>query len=141
MGDKKKLKPEEDPKIKMYRLKLDVDIEAESIDAARLQAKTRVAELVKTDLSEKVSRVVRKKYSSRADRLAEAQQKINDALSIVNELKDEIQEWYDNLPENFQNGDKGSALSECVSNLESVETSIEDAESNCDSVEFPGMFD
>ena len=141
MANEKEKQRDPEPKIKMYRLKIDVDIEAESIDAARLQAKTRVAELVKTDLGEKVQRVVRKKYSSRADRLDEAKIHLDEALGIVDELKDEIQEWHDNLPENFQNGDKGSALEDCVTNLETVADSINDAVSNCDSVEFPGMFD
>lgn len=140
MVDKKSIPPEEEPKIKMYRLKIDVDIEAESIDAARLQAKTRVAELVKTNLGEKVQRVVRKKYSSRADRLAEARSMIEDARAIVDELKVEIEEWRDGLPENLQGGEKYSSLEECASNLESVDSSLDEAESNCDSVEFPGMF-
>jgi len=141
MADKKEKKRDPEPKIKMYRLKIDVEIEAESIDGARLQAKTRVAELVKTDLGEKVERVVRAKYSSRADRLDKARSMIEDAKGIVEELKDEIQEWHDNLPDAFRDGDKGSALEDCVSNLEQVETDIEEALSNCDSVEFPGMFD
>ena len=43
---------------------------------------------------------------------------ISTAFSAIEELKDELQNWYDNLPENFQNGDKGSALQDSISNLE-----------------------
>ena len=35
-------------------------------------------------------------------------------------LKDELQEWYDNLPENFQNGSKGESLQEAIDALESA---------------------
>lgn len=49
---------------------------------------------------------------------------LEDALSgaygIAGELRDELQEWYDNLPENFQNGDKGQRLEEAISGLEDV---------------------
>jgi hypothetical protein len=61
-------------------------------------------------------------------------------MTAVEELKDECQEWYDNLPENFQNGDKGSTLQEAVNALENIESNLDSAGSDCDSVEFPGMF-
>lgn len=140
MADKKKTSEESEPKIKMYRLKLDIDIEAASIDDARKQAKTRVAELVKTDLGEKVERVVRGKYASRSERLDQARGAIGEAKSIVEDLTSEIQSWRDNLPESLQNGDKASALEDCISNLETVEQELDEADSACDSVEFPGMF-
>lgn len=43
---------------------------------------------------------------------------VSNAFSDIESLKDELQEWYDNLPESFQNGSKGEALQEAVSNLE-----------------------
>jgi hypothetical protein len=47
---------------------------------------------------------------------------ISDALStaygIVEELRDELQSWYDNLPESLQNGAKGDQLTEAISGLE-----------------------
>ena len=49
---------------------------------------------------------------------------IDDARSEIECLRDECQEWYDNLPESFQSGDKGAQLEEAVSNLESI--SIDD---------------
>lgn len=45
---------------------------------------------------------------------------ISQAGSEVESLKDELQEWFDNLPEAFQQGDKGNALEEAVSALENV---------------------
>jgi hypothetical protein len=33
-------------------------------------------------------------------------------------LQDELQNWYDNMPEQFQNGEKGSQLEEAIQQLE-----------------------
>lgn len=137
--EKKKVEPEVEPKIKMYKLTISEEIEAESIDEARKLAKDRVGLIDKARIEESVSRVVRRKYSSRASRLSEAEGEISNAKSTAEELRDECQEWYDNLPENFQNGDKGSQLQEAIDALESLIQSLEDAEGNC-SVEFPGMY-
>lgn len=43
---------------------------------------------------------------------------VEEANSICEELKDELQSWFDNLPEQFQSGDKGSELEETISSLE-----------------------
>lgn len=75
---------------------------------------------------------------SRADRLSEAEGKVQDAMSEVECLKDELQEWYDNLPENFQQGDKGSQLEYAISNLDSLYSDLENADFG--NVEFPSMF-
>jgi hypothetical protein len=144
MVDKKKLKPEEEPKEKLYRLTVTEEWKASSIDEARKMARKAVILWGvdgKDRIEDKVQRVIRKKYASRAERLDEAKIKISDARNIVEELKGEIEEWRDNLPENLQGGEKYSALDECASNLESTESSLEEADSNVESVEFPGMFD
>jgi len=77
---------------------------------------------------------------SRAKRLEEAINSINSAKEIVEELKNEMQEWYDNMPENLQSSDKADRIQECVSSLEEVSSSLDDAESNASNVEFVGMF-
>ncbi len=46
---------------------------------------------------------------------------LDDAFSEIESLKEELQEWYDNLPESFQNGDKGDALQSAISELEGVD--------------------
>lgn len=56
---------------------------------------------------------------------------INDAFSEVESLRDELQDWYDNLPDSFRDGEKGDELQEAISALESVSepqvpTSIDD---------------
>lgn len=45
---------------------------------------------------------------------------ISDAFSEAEELKDELQNWYDNLPENFQNGSKGDTLQDAISYFDSL---------------------
>lgn len=45
---------------------------------------------------------------------------VSDAFSDAEGLKDELQSWWDNLPENFQNGDKGDALQEAIDALDGV---------------------
>lgn len=74
---------------------------------------------------------------SRADRLEAASQLIETAKADIEELRDEIQGWYDNLPEAFQSGDKGNELEQCVSELEEIVSSLD---VDCSAVSFPGMY-
>lgn len=50
-------------------------------------------------------------------------QSLNEALTEAygefSSLRDEVQDWYDNLPESFQNGSKGDDLQETINQLES----------------------
>lgn len=74
---------------------------------------------------------------SRADRMADAVSQIEDAKSTLEELRDELQEWHNNLPDNFQQGDKGSQLEQAVSDLETIISSLDEATGT--DVEFPSM--
>ena len=42
---------------------------------------------------------------------------VADAFSVFADLGDELQNWYDSMPENLQNGDKGSQLAETADTL------------------------
>jgi hypothetical protein len=84
------------------------------------------------------TRAVREKRKSRADRYSDAQGSISDAKTEAEELRDELQNWLDGLPENLQNGSKADALNEAISNLDTFIQSAEEAEGT--DVEFPGMF-
>lgn len=57
---------------------------------------------------------------TRADRLNNALEMVGDAKVEVQELRDELQEWYDNLPDNFQSGEKGEQLIRAISELEEL---------------------
>lgn len=73
---------------------------------------------------------------------ASVEDAVGNAFSEMESIKDELQEWYDNLPENFQNGDKGSQIQEAVDTLERAldQPDIPDAASElaCDYAEYFG---
>lgn len=46
---------------------------------------------------------------------------VANGLSDLETLRDELQEWYDNLPESFQNGSKGDTLQEAIDALSEVD--------------------
>jgi len=92
------------------------------------------------------------KTKSRAQRLADVKEALSGARSeiemqqgIVEELKDEMQEWLESIPENLQGGSKYQAVEEAISNLEEMYSNLDDVTSAIDSadgieVDFPGMF-
>jgi len=53
-------------------------------------------------------------------------------------LRDELQNWLDNMPENLQSSSKADELNEAISNLEDTIGQCEEIEGA--SVEFPGAF-
>lgn len=75
---------------------------------------------------------------SRADRFAAAMSLVSDAMSEVESLKDELEEWHGNMPENFQNGDKGNQIQEAIDNLENIYSELDSISST--DVDFPGMY-
>jgi hypothetical protein len=77
--------------------------------------------------------------TSRAGRLAVAEEQVVSAKDMVEELRDELQSWRDNLPENFQSGSKADELDEAISNLQGLEDSLDASNFNFD-IEIPGMF-
>lgn len=139
----KKLEPSKDtePRRKLFRLVLTVEFEGTSIAEARQKA---AAELKKQAAAispaEMVFQVVRKGYASRALRLQQAMDRATEAKGDIEGLKEELEEWYGNLPESFQNGDKGEALQEAISQLEQVEQALDEADGAAQDVNFPGMY-
>lgn len=75
--------------------------------------------------------------TSRADRLASLEADRDDVLNGVDELREELQEWHDNLPENLQQGDKGSELEEAISALDEIKDGLEGVDFG--NVSFPSM--
>ena len=76
--------------------------------------------------------------TSRAERLAEIKQTVADAASEIESLKDEMQGWYDSIPENLQDGTKANEVQECHDALETLQEELEGID--FDSVDFPGMY-
>lgn len=76
--------------------------------------------------------------TSRQARLDAALSQVEDAASEVGSLRDELQEWYDNLPENLQSGEKADQLQLTVDELDSLVDGLGNIDGS--SIEFPGMF-
>lgn len=74
---------------------------------------------------------------TRRDTIAKLQARISELKDEVEMVRDEEQEYYDNMPENMQQGDKGqnaesavSALDEAMENLDSAMSSLDEASQN-----------
>lgn len=52
---------------------------------------------------------------------------LEDYKTDINDIRDAEQEYYDNMPEGLQNGEKGEAASNAVSELEGAAESLEEA--------------
>jgi len=46
---------------------------------------------------------------------------VDEAFSDAQSVGEELREWYDNMPENFQSGDRGCAIDEAASNCENLD--------------------
>ena len=85
-----------------------------------------------------VSVINAKPPGSRAERFSAAQGLVSDAQSELEGLRDELTDWYDNLPDNFRDGDKGAQLEEAISQLDDACSHLDDVIGM--EVEFPGMY-
>lgn len=51
---------------------------------------------------------------------------LNTALSSIEEIKDEEQDSYDNLPEGIQDGERGDQMQENIDNLDTAYNDLDD---------------
>ena len=83
--------------------------------------------------------VVRKNTpETRQARYDEVMGMLSDAHNELEALRDELQEWYDSIPENLQSGGKADEIQEAIDTLENQISSLEDAEG--EEVTFPSMY-
>lgn len=75
---------------------------------------------------------------SRPKRFEEAQGHIAMGQEGIEQLRDELQEWLDGMPENLQGGTKADQLQEAIDALEECLDNLEEV-ANAEVV-FPGMF-
>lgn len=66
-------------------------------------------------------------------RIEKLLEQISDIKAEVESIRDEEQGKFDNMPENFQQGEKGQRLEEVVGNLDDAITDIESLEQNLNS--------
>jgi len=59
---------------------------------------------------------------------------VEEAKASCEELRDELQDWLDNLPESLQDGEKAEALQEAIDQLEEAINALENIESAEDDV-------
>ena len=73
---------------------------------------------------------------SKAARLSKAAEMIADGVSLAEEVKEELESWRDNLPENFQ--DKADELDQAIDEIGGIISEID--ASGLEEVEVPGAF-
>lgn len=62
----------------------------------------------------------------RRKRIQDIKDQLIDLQTDIEEIKDEEQEAYDNLPESLQDGEKGEKMYDAIDNLDSAYSSLED---------------
>lgn len=65
--------------------------------------------------------------------IEDAEGKIAEAKSMLEEARDDEQDYYDNMPESFQGGEKGIAAEAAISDIEDAITQLEDMETSAES--------
>ena len=65
----------------------------------------------------------------RRKRLGKVFNLVSEAMEILEYVKSEERESYDNLPDNFRDGDKGEKMQNCIEMLEKASGYLDDANS------------
>lgn len=55
---------------------------------------------------------------------AARRKRLQEALDIIIEVKEEEQEAFDNLPESFQEGERGELMQEAIDTLDNIESEL-----------------
>lgn len=76
-----------------------------------------------------MNQVRRKQIILAAGKVAQAKEMLEEAKEILEAARDEEQEYYDAMPENFQNGEKGE---NAQSALDALQVAVDDVESLID---------
>ena len=73
--------------------------------------------------------------AARRKEIARASALLSEARTILETASSDEQDYYDNMPENFQSGEKGDRAQEVIDLLNEAVSSIESVESELDNVE------
>ena len=107
------------------------------VDGTRLESvRKKVKEAFGDEAAAQVAKV--KVAASRGDRLVAVGDTVEEARGEVEALRDELQEWHDNLPENLQDGAKASEIDDAIGELDNLVQEMEGLDFS--SVSFPGMY-
>ncbi len=74
---------------------------------------------------------------SRARQYEEVCARVSEGKDTIEGLRDELQEWLDNMPENLKGGTKADELQVSIDSLEDVITALDEALGI--GIDFPGM--
>jgi predicted RNase H-like nuclease (RuvC/YqgF family) len=82
--------------------------------------------------------------TSRAERLSQVLSALEEAkesaVSEIQNLKEELENWRDNMPESLQGGSKYDELEEAINELDNLESELDGTDiPSGDDVNFPGM--
>jgi hypothetical protein len=69
---------------------------------------------------------------ARRKAITEAHAKLDEAKSLLETTRDEEQDYYDAMPESFQNGDKGEKAQSAIDALDEAINELESAMANLD---------
>lgn len=70
--------------------------------------------------------------NDRRTRLGEVRDSLDDIITQIEELKDEEQEAYDNLPEGLQQSDRGDKMQTAIETMEEAISAIGDVQQTID---------
>jgi len=106
------------------------------VKGSTLPAVEKKAKAAWGDRVKKIEHVRRK--TSNQDLLNDAQEHVEEAVEIIAELQEDMEERRDNTPENFQGNETYSAVDQAVEDLGSLRDEVEGVISSFDNIEFPG---
>jgi hypothetical protein len=84
--------------------------------------------LAQAESSLTVKRTPRVRNTKKA-RIADIVARCSELRSLTEELGEELQEWFDNMPEGIQGGSKGEAVESIIDTLSELTDALESAES------------
>ena len=70
----------------------------------------------------------------RRKRLEAIQHLIDDALAQLEQVREEEQDAFDNMPESFQDGERGETMQEHIYSMEEAESSLDEIKSNLEEI-------
>lgn len=71
----------------------------------------------------------------RRERISAIINKLGELSEELETIKDEEQDYYDNMPESLQGGEKGEAAQSAIDALENAKSEIEQATTNLENIE------
>jgi len=70
----------------------------------------------------------------RRKKLWEAYELLGQAMSMIDEVKDDEESAFDNMPENLKESERGEAMQEYISSLEDISSTIEDQQNEIENI-------